>query len=131
MLLANRTPARAHALADALPGLRVVEPGELPIVLAGVTAVVNATSAALIDGQAINVPLQFASPETVVMDMVYAPLRTPLLRQAAALGLRTVDGLAMLIGQATPSFEALFGQLPPSEVDVRGLALRALGDDAA
>ena len=60
------------------------------------------------------------------MDMVYQPLVTPILAQARALGRRTVDGLAMLIGQAVPSFEAFFGQTPPTNVDVRALALAAL-----
>ena len=62
--------------------------------------------------------------------MVYRPLRTPLLVAAAAAGHGTVDGLEMLIGQARPSFEALFGQAPPAEVDVRALALAALGSPA-
>lgn len=60
-----------------------------------------------------------------VLDMTYRPLKTPLLQRAAAAGLRPVDGLAMLIGQARPSFEALFG-VPVSDIDVRALALAAL-----
>jgi shikimate dehydrogenase len=61
-----------------------------------------------------------------VMDMIYRPLRTDLLRAAEARGLATVDGLAMLIGQARPSFEALFGR-PPPDIDVRKAALEAMG----
>ncbi|HRD28976.1 MAG TPA: shikimate dehydrogenase, partial [Caulobacter sp.] len=71
-----------------------------------------------------------APGSAVVLDMVYKPLRTEFLRRAAALGLRTVDGLEMLIRQAVPSFEAFFGQSPPADVDVRALALRAVGDPA-
>jgi shikimate dehydrogenase len=62
------------------------------------------------------------------MDMVYKPLRTQPLEEAARLDRRCVDGLAMLIGQARPSFEAFFGQAPDAGVDVRGLALKALGE---
>jgi shikimate dehydrogenase len=62
------------------------------------------------------------------MDMVYRPLRTEFLQRAAAAGRVTVDGLAMLIGQARPSFEALFGAAPP-DIDVRALCLAALGED--
>ena len=58
--------------------------------------------------------------------MVYKPIETPLLRRAKALNRRTVDGLAMLIGQAAPSFEAFYGQPPPAGVHVRALALKAL-----
>jgi len=61
------------------------------------------------------------------MDMVYRPLRSEFLQRAAGAGRTTVDGLAMLIGQARPSFEALFGAAPP-DMDVRGLCLAALGE---
>jgi shikimate dehydrogenase len=60
------------------------------------------------------------------MDMVYKPLETPLLAQARRRGLRTADGLSMLIGQARPSFEALFGAPVPGDVDVRALCEAAL-----
>lgn len=68
-----------------------------------------------------------ALPETAaVMDMTYRPLETGLLRAAKARGLTPVDGLAMLIAQARPSFEAFFGQAPPADVDVRALAIAAM-----
>lgn len=60
-----------------------------------------------------------------VLDMTYRPLETPILKRAKERGLTPVDGLAMLIGQARPSFEALFGRAAPT-LDVRALALRAL-----
>jgi shikimate dehydrogenase len=61
------------------------------------------------------------------MDMVYKPLETRLLKDARARGLVGVDGLAMLIGQAVPSFEAFYGVAPPRDLDVRSLCLQALG----
>ena len=67
-------------------------------------------------------------PDAVVMDMTYRPLTTPFLAAARAWGLSTVDGLAMLIGQARPSFAAIFGVAPPSDVDVRALGLKAMED---
>lgn len=62
--------------------------------------------------------------DAVLMDMSYRPVVTPFLSAGKARGLTIVDGLAMLIGQARPSFEALFGIAPPG-VDVRRLALEA------
>ncbi|MGH6911316.1 MAG: shikimate dehydrogenase, partial [Phenylobacterium sp.] len=62
----------------------------------------------------------------VIMDMVYKPIETPFLHWAKSLNRRTVDGLAMLIGQAAPSFGAFYGRPPPSGVSVRALALKAL-----
>jgi shikimate dehydrogenase len=64
-------------------------------------------------------------PDLVVMDMVYRPLKTPLLGAAEANGLRLVDGLAMLIAQARPSFRRMFDVDPPA-IDVRARVL-ALG----
>ena len=93
----------------------------------GAVAVVNATSAGLSGSPALDLPLEATPPSAVIMDMVYKPLKTPLLAQAEGLGRQTVDGLAMLIGQAVPSFEAFYGQTPPESVDVRALALKALG----
>ena len=93
----------------------------------GVIAVVNATSAGLSGSAGLEVPLDATPASAVVMDMVYKPLKTPFLAQAEMLGRRTVDGLAMLIGQAVPSFEYFYGQPPPRDVDVRSLAIKALG----
>jgi len=64
-------------------------------------------------------------PSAVVMDMTYRPLITPLLAAARDRGLTIVDGLAMLIGQARPSFGAIYG-VEPADIDVRSLCLTAL-----
>jgi shikimate dehydrogenase len=112
--LVNRSSERAQALAvefgDAVTAADVGA-------LTGANAIINATPAAP------DIPLQQAPASAVVMDMVYRPLDTPLLIAARALGLRTVDGLAMLIGQARPSFRAFFGVDPPDDVDVRARAI--------
>ncbi|MGI4879815.1 MAG: shikimate dehydrogenase [Janthinobacterium lividum] len=62
-------------------------------------------------------------PATTVFDMVYAPLETPLLAAARERGLRTIDGLRMLVGQAAAAFELFFGTPAPREHDAE---LRAL-----
>jgi len=112
----NRTPGRAEALAAEL-GVRAVGPAAI----AEAALVVNALSAQPeIDVVALR-------PDAVLMDMTYRPLLTPFLAAGRTRGLTTVDGLAMLIGQARPSFRALFGVEPPP-VDVRSLALAALGE---
>ncbi|MDZ4364135.1 MAG: shikimate dehydrogenase, partial [Brevundimonas sp.] len=61
------------------------------------------------------------------MDMTYRPLETAFLAEGRARGLTGVDGLAMLIGQARPSFRALFGVDAP-DIDVRSRALSFLED---
>ena len=71
-------------------------------------------------------PLDALPEEAAVMDMTYRPLETGLLQAARARGLTPVDGLAMLIAQARPSFEAFYGRAPDAGVDVRALCLAAM-----
>lgn len=110
--IVNRSRARAETLAaDLGRSVRVMEAGQA---LEGAALIVNA----------LSVPPQLdfdlVAPGTVVMDMTYKPLETAFLKAARDRGLPTVDGLSMLIGQAAPSFEALF-RLPPPPLDLRAL----------
>lgn len=125
--IVNRTMAKAEAIAEALSGpITAFDLNQARQAFVGAGAVINATSAEMNGGEGLGAPLE-ATPETcVVMDMVYKPLITPFLHWARTLGRPTVDGLAMLIGQAAPSFEAFYGQPPPAGAHVRALALKAL-----
>lgn len=58
-----------------------------------------------------------APPGSIVYDIVTDPVETPLLRNARTAGHPTIDGLAMLIGQAAAAFELFFGAPPPREYD--------------
>jgi shikimate dehydrogenase len=127
--LVNRTRARAEEIGGALGArIRVFDWSDVDVALAGAGAVINATTLGMDGGDGPAIPLQALSAGAVVMDMVYRPLTTGLLARAEALGFTVVDGLEMLIQQAIPSFEALFGRPPPAGVDVRALAAAALGD---
>ena len=112
--VANRTPERAEALARAL-GVQMASVSDA----AAADLVVNALPV----DPALD--LGALKPGAVVMDMTYRPLITPILAAARACGLGTVDGLAMLIEQARPSFRAMFGAAAPN-VDVRALCLAEL-----
>jgi shikimate dehydrogenase len=126
--LVNRTGERAAAVAAALgERVRVVGWDDAEVAFEGAGLLINATTLGLAGGEPLALDLAALPGAAVVMDMVYRPLQTPLLAAAAAGGRASVDGLAMLIGQARPSFEALFGRPPPAEVDVRALAIAALG----
>jgi shikimate dehydrogenase len=61
------------------------------------------------------VPAPLHRPGTVVLDMVYEPVDTRLLREARAAGCVSIDGREMLLGQALGQFEAWTGQPPPVE----------------
>ena len=119
--IVNRTASRAEALAEAL-GVTAAPEGRAAY--ADAVAVINATSAGL-SGEGPAGAFDAAPATAVFMDMVYTPLRTPFLAAAQARGQRTVDGLAMLIGQAKDAFEAFYGA-PAPDIDVRALVLRAL-----
>ena len=59
--------------------------------------------------------------DAVVADLVYVPLATPLLAAAHARGLKTADGLGMLLYQAVRGFELWFGQRPEVTPELRAL----------
>ncbi len=120
VVLFNRSMSRGRQLAE-LFGDRVSlgDLGEPDAELASANVIINATPTEP------NIRLDAAPPNAIVMDMVYQPLATPFLNRAGDRGLRTVDGLAMLIGQARPSFKAFFGIEAPA-LDVRSRALGAL-----
>ena len=124
--LVNRSLDRAKAMAALDGRVMALSWDEAGDALDGAAAVVNATSLGMTGQPPLVLSLDKAPASAVVMDMVYKPLTTELLRAAQARGNPTADGLAMLIGQARPSFEAIFGQ-PPPDIDVRGLCERALG----
>jgi shikimate dehydrogenase len=120
--LVGRSHEKARAVAAGFG--EIVAVGDVEEAIVGANAIINATPAAP------DIPLAAARASAVVMDMVYRPLQTPFLARAAAAGLATVDGLAMLIGQARPSFEALFGVAPPPHVDARAWAKLSMDLDA-
>lgn len=73
---------------------------------------VNTTSLGMKGQPPLNLDVDLLPEESFVTDVVYLPLQTELLQQAAARGLRTVDGLGMLLHQAVPGFEKWFGVRP-------------------
>ncbi|MDB5718183.1 MAG: aroE [Sphingomonas bacterium] len=90
--------------------------------------VINATSLGMAGQPPLSLDFSHVPPRALVYDVVYAPLETPLLAEARARGLPTIDGLSMLIGQAGIAFEKLFGTPPPRDLEadkeLRALLLR-------
>ncbi|MBW8638343.1 shikimate dehydrogenase [Hoeflea sp. WL0058] len=124
----NRTLERARELADRfgdavfahpLPALKeVVEQADL---------FVNTTSLGM-SGENPLPPLYLdrLAADAVVTDIVYVPLQTPVLEQASKLGLRTVDGLGMLLHQAAPGFEKWFGKRPEVTEELKAMIVKDL-----
>ena len=120
--LANRTVERARALADQF-GSRVV-----PVAWDGVGGLlpragllVNTTSLGMHGQPALELDVGLLSPDAVVADLVYVPLQTPLLVTAQGRGLKTADGLGMLLHQAVRGFELWFGRRPEVTPELRAL----------
>ena len=121
----NRTLARAEELVFVFQtGVTAFDLTQVSRAFEGSIAVINAASGGphpLFEGLSDN---------AAVMDMTYRPLKTAWLQAAEANGLKTVDGLNMLIEQARPSFQAFYGVAPRADFDIRKLALEFLGETA-
>ncbi len=114
ILLTNRTEAKGIQLAAEL-GATFIPAAAVPEVRAD--ALVNTTSVGMQPhGEAIPIDPDLLGRFGVVMDIVYAPLATRLLREAAARGCRTIDGLRMLLYQGVAQFRLWTGQEPPVKV---------------
>ncbi|WP_413990589.1 shikimate dehydrogenase [Labrys okinawensis] len=124
ILLANRTFERARALAAHFgPKVKPVAWEEADTALAGADILVNTTSLGMKGQPSLELDLGGLPETALVTDIVYVPLETPLLAKARALGLRTVDGLGMLLHQAVPGFERWFGVRPLVSQQLRALVL--------
>jgi len=113
--LLNRTPAKGAALLASFGLEGQALPLDTP--LTACSLLVNASSLGMKGQPPLTIDLAPLPDGALVYDAVYSPLETDLLRAAHARGLETVNGLAMLIGQAAVAFELFFGQVPPRERD--------------
>jgi shikimate dehydrogenase len=113
--VANRTPANAEAMLRSLgQDGRIARSLDDP--LPAVDLLVNA-SALGAGGAGPAFDLNALPSTAIVYDVVYEPLETALLAAARRRGLRTIDGLTMLIGQAAASFVHFFDGQPPRQHD--------------
>jgi len=120
--IVNRTPARAAALAERF-GRTVTASSwdKLSSELSQADLLVNASSLGM-QGQApLDIDLGILPTRAVVSDIVYVPLRTPLVEAARSRGLPAVEGLGMLLHQAVPGFERWFGRRPEVTAELRAL----------
>lgn len=127
VVVCNRTPSSAAALAAGLSASAILTRGDGRIKgggMDGVTsepmdAVVNCTPVGMSGGPSPkDSPVSIeavakTSPGAVVMDTVYTPLETPMLQQAGLAGMRTIDGLAMFVRQAGMQFAQWTGAAAP------------------
>lgn len=111
----NRSTDKAATLLGEFALAGSVHPLDAPLPPA--VLVFNATSLGMTGQPPLPIDLTLLPADAVVFDAVYAPLDTALLQAARARALRTIDGLAMLIGQAAAAFEYFYGAPAPRAFD--------------
>ncbi|MFD1341201.1 shikimate dehydrogenase [Litorisediminicola beolgyonensis] len=122
--LANRTREKADALARLFPAVEVIDWADAEDAISGAATLVNTTALGMVGQASLDLSLDRLSPDTVVTDIVYNPLQTPLLVAAAEKGARTVDGLGMLLHQAVPGFARWFNLTPEVDDALREAVLK-------
>lgn len=122
--IVNRTVERAKDLADRF-GAGVSAHGNDALAELSIDAglLVNTTSLGMGANKELAADPDCLPDHAIVNDLVYVPLNTPLLAAAAARGLKTVDGLGMLLHQAVPGFERWFGRRPEVTAALRALVV--------
>jgi shikimate dehydrogenase len=122
VFVANRTAARAQALAERFgPRVQPVAWEAIEGLLPRANLLVNTTFLGMSGQPPLRLDLSGLAADSVVADLVYVPLRTPLLAAARARGLRTADGLGMLLNQAVRGFSLWFGRTPDVTAELRAL----------
>ncbi|KQV72963.1 shikimate dehydrogenase [Rhizobium sp. Root1220] len=122
--IVNRTIERAHELADRFgPKVHAHPMSSLPEIMKGAGLFINTTSLGMDGDEAPRIDFTPLADSAVVTDIVYVPLKTPILAQAEAQGFSIVDGLGMLLHQAVPGFEKWFGYRPAVDETLRAAVI--------
>jgi len=132
VLIANRTESKAAALAETLQEEADADAtahglDELDTLVPAADLLVNATSVGMEEDRS-PVPAASLHGNLAVLDAVYAPLETRLLREASAAGATTIDGGWMLLFQGVRAFERWTGETAPIEAMNDALRRHLRGD---
>ena len=127
--VANRTSARGEAMRQTFgERVRPVRWEEVGAALSGAALLVNTTTLGMKGQPALAIDLARLPERAVVAEVVYVPVLTPLLSAAKSRGLRTADGLGMLLHQAVRGFSLWFGKKPEVTAELRALVAADLAD---
>ena len=115
----QRAPPRSRSVFG--PRVTASSWGAFASELSQADLLVNSTSLGMQGQPPLDIDLKPLPPRAVVSDIVYVPLRTPLVEAARARGLPAVEGLGMLLHQAVSGFERWFGRRPEVTAELRAL----------
>lgn len=122
--LVYRTLEKAEKIKESVGGNVVLIPwADKEDVLSDADLLANATTLGMNGFDSLQIDLTPLKKTAVVSDLVYAPLKTDLLKQAEKKGFITADGLGMLLEQARPAFREWFGVFPEITDELRALVL--------
>ena len=121
LYLVNRTQKRAVDLASWLHHypIHVYDWEQRNTILSEVDVLVNTTTLGMKDQEESAIDVWLLAEHVWVIDIVYHPLETPLLKRARIRGLHTIDGLDMLMYQGAMGFEYWFGERPQVTCELR------------
>ena len=118
--ITNRTRSKAQIISENLGAkVSVVDWRSAPDTITKVDIIINATSMGMVGQPDFSQPISRAKKTALVVDIVYNPLITELIKEAKKLKLKTVGGIGMLINQAVPGFEHWFQKKPQIDDEIR------------
>ena len=120
IVITNRTHERANELKEYFDRkIDVIKWNEKEQFLGEINTLVNTTTLGMLGYTNLNLSLSSINKGTIVLDLVYNPIKTTLLQNAEKQGCKIIDGLGMLLHQATPGFKEWFGVEPKITNEIR------------
>ena len=120
IVITNRTHERANELKEyfdrKIDGIKWNEKEQF---LGEINTLVNTTTLGMLGCESLDLSLSSINMGTIVLDLVYNPIKTTLLQNAEKQGCKIIDGLGMLLHQATPGFKEWFGVEPKITNEIR------------
>ena len=118
--ITNRTRSKAQIISENLGAkVSVVDWRAAPDIITKADIIINATSMGMAGQPDFSQPISRAKKTALVVDIVYNPLITALIKEAKKMKLKTVGGIGMLINQAVPGFEHWFQKKPQVDEEIR------------
>lgn len=127
IVIANRSAVRAEEIASLYAGARAVPWDEDGAAWRDADLIINTTSLGMKGQPPLEVKLDTLADDAIVSDIVYVPLETNILREGKKRGFRTINGLGMLLHQATPGFSRWFGVTPTVTRELYDLVAADIG----
>ena len=120
IVITNRTYERANELKEYFDRkIDVIKWNEKEQFLGEINTLVNTTTLGMLGCENLDLSLSSINMGTIVLDLVYNPIKTTLLQNAEKQGCKIIDGLGMLLHQATPGFKEWFGVEPKITNEIR------------